>query len=124
MPFPSPIMKGSFFWVITVVHFFQTKLNLVRMFSADANLKRFQYKVLYAKKKTSLSMGRFRVAQAIGIYIINFSNISRRELCMDKNHLLITQLYSHNSSYYCNCNNPIVITQLSVLISEALVQKH
>ena len=43
---PSPVREGSTFLVITGVKFFRTKLKSVRKVSADANLKRFQHKVL------------------------------------------------------------------------------
>ena len=43
---PSPVREGSTFLVITGVQFFRTELKSVRKVSADANLKRFQHKVL------------------------------------------------------------------------------
>ena len=43
---PSPVREGSTFLVITGVQFFQTELKSVRKVSADANLKKFQPKVL------------------------------------------------------------------------------
>ena len=50
---------------ITWVRFFRIELKPVRRVSADENLNRFQHKVLYARRKPTLSMGEFVVAQPI-----------------------------------------------------------
>ena len=50
---------------ITGVQFFQTELKPVRRVIADANLERFQHKVILARRKPTLNMGEFRVAQPI-----------------------------------------------------------
>ena len=50
---------------ITGVPFFQTELKPVRRVHADANLERFQHKVILARKKSTLNMDEFRVAQPI-----------------------------------------------------------
>ena len=62
---PSPVREGSTFLVITGVYFFQTELKLVRKVSADANLKRYQHKVLYARRKLTQNIGEFRVVEHI-----------------------------------------------------------
>ena len=61
----SPVREGSTFMVITWVQLFQPDLKPVRRVSADANLKIFQPKVYKARRKPTLSMGEFRVAQPI-----------------------------------------------------------
>ena len=43
--------------------FYFNSIQAVGSLSADANMKRFQCKVLYAKKKTSQSMDEFRLSQ-------------------------------------------------------------
>ena len=60
-----PLGRGPPFSGITGVQFFQTELKLVRRVSADANLKRFQNKILQARKQPTLNMGEFIVAQPI-----------------------------------------------------------
>ena len=42
----SPVREGSTFFVITVFQLFRKELTPVRKVSADANLKRFQHKLL------------------------------------------------------------------------------
>ena len=59
----SPVREGSTFLVITGLQFFRTELKSVGKVSADANLKRFQHKVLKASGKPTLNMGEFRVAE-------------------------------------------------------------
>ena len=54
---------------ITGVQFYQTELRPVRRANANANLDRFQHNVILARRKPTLNMGEFRVAQPIAIYM-------------------------------------------------------
>ena len=62
-----PCGRDQPFLGITGVIFFQTELKPVRRVSADAHLKRFQHKVIQARRKPTLNMGEFRVAQPIAL---------------------------------------------------------
>ena len=69
-----PTSEGdkSTFSLITGVQFFQIELKPVRKFSVDANMKRFQDKILYDGREPTLKMGQFRVL----IYIYSFLKIN------------------------------------------------
>ena len=49
----------------TGVYFYQIELKLFRGVIADTKLKRFQHNILKARKKTTLTIGEFRVTQPI-----------------------------------------------------------
>ena len=76
---------------ITGVLFFQTELKPVRKVSADANLKRFQHKVLKARRKPTLNMGEFRVAQTIAIWRCLTAQMKRQD----------TMIATQNTSALC-----------------------
>ena len=63
--------EGSPYLGITGVQFFQIKLKPVRRVSADAYLKIFQQKVLYARRKPTLRFGEFEVAQPKAMDIVS-----------------------------------------------------
>ena len=70
--------------MITGVQFFQTELKTVRKVSADANLKRFQHKILWARRKTTIYIGEYRVAQPIARnYLLRFFKNIETSPCLD-----------------------------------------
>ena len=62
------------------VQFFQIELNPVRRVNANANMKRTQNKVLKARRKPTLNMCEFRVAQPIARGIFFFTEFFKTSL--------------------------------------------